>query len=152
MTELEILSSVEEIRRLKAAYFRCMDTKAWEELRTLFTESAVFDVRGALEMPKPESAYASEPVMKGSSEIVTHLSTALASIISVHHGNTPEIEILSATHAKGTWAMSDMLIPRDGKPFRKFQGYGHYHDTFTRENGRWQIQSLVLRRLYVEMV
>jgi hypothetical protein len=150
MTDIEKLVAVEQIAKLKAAYFRCMDTKAWDELPDLFTEDATFDVRGALEMPKPETAYAAEPVIRGRAAIVKHLSTALDSMVTVHHGNTPEIEILSPTQAKGVWAMSDILIPPDGKPFRIFRGHGQYRETYFRADGRWRIASLVLRRFYVE--
>jgi hypothetical protein len=151
LNDLEKLVAIDDICRVKAAYFRCMDTKNWEGLNDLFTEDALFDVRGALEMPKPEEAYASEAVITGRKAIVTHLSTALAPIYTVHHGNTPEIEILSPTEAKGVWAMSDLLVPKNGKPFRRFQGHGQYHEKYQRQGDRWRISSLVLRRFYVEM-
>ena len=144
------LEAVEEIRKLKAAYFRCMDTKNWVEFPDLFTEDAVFDARGALEMPKSEPAYANEPVVSGRAAIVAYVSAGLAPLVSVHHGHMPEIEILSDTTATGIWAMYDLLVPPPGGPFRKFEGWGHYYETY-RFAGRWRIATLRLRRLYVEI-
>jgi hypothetical protein len=150
MTDIEKLLAVEEIRKLKATYFRCMDTKAWEELAGVFTENAVFDARGALEMPKPEEAYANEPVVRGRAAIVEYISSGLAPLVSVHHGHMPEIEIISSSQAKGIWPMTDILVPPEGGPFKVFRGYGHYRETYVNSGGNWQIATLKLRRLYVE--
>jgi hypothetical protein len=150
MTDLETLLAIESIRRLKAAYFRCMDTKNWIELAGLFTADATFDVRGALEMPKSEDAYAAEPVISGRAAIVDYVRTGLAPLVSVHHGHMPEIEIISATLAKGLWAMSDLLVVPKGGPFHIFRGYGHYRETYVREGAVWRIATLQLRRLYVQ--
>ena len=45
MTELERLTALEEIRKLKARYFRALDTKDWAGLQALFLPDAVLDVR-----------------------------------------------------------------------------------------------------------
>jgi hypothetical protein len=150
MTDLEKLAAIAEIQALKANYFSGMDLKRWDELAPLFTQDAVFDVRGALEMPKPEAAYDAEPVITGNLAIARHLSTALGPLISVHQGFSPAITILSPTTARGTWAMSDILVFPDGKPFNTFHGYGYYFDTYRREAGRWRIAELKLRRLYIQ--
>ena len=42
------LLAMEEIKQLKARYFRFVDTKDWEALSTIFCEDAVFDARAAL--------------------------------------------------------------------------------------------------------
>ena len=46
---VDTLLAIEAIKQLKARYFRFMDVHDWDEFRTLFTEDALFDVRGALE-------------------------------------------------------------------------------------------------------
>ncbi|GLR67138.1 bile-acid 7-alpha-dehydratase [Acidocella aquatica] len=144
------LLAIKEIGKLKAAYFRCMDTKNWGEFPDLFTADAVFDVRGALEPPKSEEEHAKEPVVNGRAAIVEYVRSGISPLTSVHHGHMPEIEILSGTSAKGIWAMEDMLIIPPGGPFKKFQGWGHYFETY-RYEGRWRIETLKLRRLYVEI-
>ncbi len=151
MTDVETLLAIEEIRKLKAAYFRCMDTKAWDELAGLFTADATFDVRGALEMPKSEREYALEPIVKGREAIVDYVRTGLTPLVSVHHGHMPEITISSPTRASAIWPMDDLLVPPSGGPFRIFRGYGHYRETYAREGTTWRIATLQLRRLYVEM-
>jgi hypothetical protein len=150
MTDIAKLLALEDIRKLKAAYFRCMDTKQRDELADLFTEDAVFDTRGALEMPKPEAEYEAEPVLTGRDTIADYITNGLAPMVSVHHGHMPEIEILSDTQAKGIWAMDDLLVPAGGVPFRIFRGYGYYSETYARTD-RWRIATLKLRRFYVEI-
>lgn len=149
VSNLETLLAIEDIRQLKARYFRCMDLQDWVGFRTLFTADAVFDVRGALEPPKPEAVY-SDPPVTGVEAIVSYVSTGLAPMISVHHGHMPEIEILSAGEARGIWPMSDLLRLPEGSPFRVFRGYGHYRETYRKTDGLWRIATLRLTRLLVE--
>ncbi len=150
MTDIEKLLALEDIRKLKAAYFRCMDTKSWHDFPGLFTQDAIFDVRGALEMPKSDDAYASEPVITGRAAILDYVRNALTPVTSAHHGHMPEIEIISPVAATGVWAMSDVLVLPAGGPFRVFRGSGQYHETYVREDGKWRIATLKLRRLHVE--
>src|SRR6266571_4560692 len=105
MNQLAQLIAIEQIRTLKAAYFRCMDSKCWDALAAVFTEDSIFDVRGALEMPKPEADYAKEPVIVGRRAIVDYIRTGLTPVISVHHGHEPEIAVISDVEARGTWPM-----------------------------------------------
>ena len=63
----------------------------------------------------------------------------------------PEIEITSPTTAKGIWAMEDVLRWPEGAPMKTLQGYGHYHETYERVDGRWLIKSLRLSRLRVDV-
>ena len=42
------LLAIEEIKQLKSRYFRSMDTKDWEALRSIFCADATFDARAAL--------------------------------------------------------------------------------------------------------
>lgn len=43
MSDLERLVAIEEIKNLKARYFRAMDTGDWDVLQTVFATDAVFD-------------------------------------------------------------------------------------------------------------
>jgi hypothetical protein len=150
MDEIAKLLAIEAIRNLKAAYFRCMDTKNWSELEDLFTQDALFDVRGALEIQKPEEQYANEAPIRGARSIVEYIRAGLTPLRSVHHGHAPEIEITSASSARATWPMSDLLIAPAGGPFRSFRGYGYYWETYSCQDGAWRIATLRLRRLHVE--
>jgi len=144
---IDTLLAIEEIKRLKARYFRFMDTHDWDGFRTIFTEDAFFDVRGALE-EKP-NVTGLEPIT-GVDAIVDYVSGGINPITSAHYGHMPEIEILSEDHARGIWALADILRTPTGEPFRIFYGYGHYHEEYRKIDGHWRIASLKITRLMVE--
>jgi hypothetical protein len=150
VSELETLIAIDAIKHLKAAYFRCVDLRQWEEFATIFTDDAVFDVRGALEMPTPDAEYDEEPI-RGSVAIVDYVRTGLAQLISVHHGHSAELELIDDTNARGSWPMHDMLIAPSGVPFRVLRGWGHYWEKYRKVDGHWKIATLRLSRLYVDI-
>lgn len=139
---LERLLAVEEIKKLKARYFRCIDTKDWDGLGRVFTTGAVLDTS--------EEHRHSDP-MRGRDEIVKRIRTAIEDVETVHHGHMPEIEIVSADQAQGTWAMEDELRWPEGSPIRQMHGYGHYHETYERTGGVWRIASSRLTRLRLDL-
>lgn len=138
------LEAIEEVKQLKARYFRYLDTKQWERWATVFTHDAV------LEHP----ANRAEPVV-GRDQIVEMVSTQLAEVTTVHHGHMPEIEVLDDTHARGVWAMSDLLsfpVP-GGRGRTSYEGAGHYIERYVKEaDGAWRIAHIHLRRLHLEIV
>lgn len=146
---LETLLAIEEIRQLKARYFRLMDTHQWDVFGDIFTEDAVFDARGALEENPDPSAHG-EP-LKGRAAIVDYVSSGITPLTSVHYGHMPEISILSDDEATGIWVLEDILRPPAGGPFTLFRGHGHYHERYRREGGKWRIAELKITRLMVEM-
>jgi hypothetical protein len=127
---------IEEIRQLKARYFRLMDTKQWEQWGSVFAADARMEI--------PES----DTILEGREAIVDQVRSIIGPALTVHHGHMPEIEVLGPDEARGTWAMSDLVTwtSADGEP-RGFQGYGHYHERYVREDGAWRIASIRLERL-----
>jgi hypothetical protein len=87
----------------------------------------------------------------GIENILSFLSTLLAGVVTVHHGHMPIIQILSPMTASGIWAMEDVLVwPKGRRPDGvegRVHGYGHYHETYSRESAGWRIKSLRLSRL-----
>ncbi len=147
LSPVETLLAIEEIKALKARYFRFMDTHDWTGFRDLFVDDALFDVRGALEeAPNIEGL---EPI-RGADAITDYVRTGITPIKSAHYGHMPEIEILTDKTARGIWALADVLRTPAGEPFRIFYGYGHYHEEYRKVDGRWRIASLKLTRLMVE--
>ena len=144
---IETLLAIEDIRKLKARYFRLMDTHDWQGFRDLFTDDALFDVRGALEEEPDITGL--EPI-HGAEAITAYVCAGISPIRSAHHGHMPEIDILSDDHARGIWAFEDVLRPPAGDPFRIFYGYGHYHEAYRKAGGVWRIASLRITRLMVE--
>ncbi len=146
---IEQLLAIEQIRQLKARYFRCMDSKDWSGFQQLFTDDAVFDMRnGRGPMLDPEA------IIHGAAAIMAYARDGIQDLITVHHGHMPEIELTSADRATGIWAMEDLLFrPEHGSaPFESMRGYGHYHETYRRDGDRWRIARLKLTRLRVDVV
>ena len=130
------MDDIEAIKQLKARYFRTMDTKDWGAMRLVFSDDVVMD-----------STDSGGAVVTGADNCMVFLKRALADVITVHHGHTPEIELSSATTAAGIWAMEDMLRWSDGK---ELHGYGHYHESYEKFDGNWYIKALKLSRLRVD--
>ncbi len=134
--DLNTFEEIEQIKKLKAKYFRLMDKKQWEEWRELFTE----DFTGLYQGPHPEIRY------EGREDFVSRTSAALVNAVTVHHGHMPEIELTSPTSATGIWAMFDYVQ----LPELTLKGYGHYEEEYVKEDGRWKIRSIQLKRLHVD--
>jgi len=138
MDEIERMTAIEDIRRLKARYFRCLDTKDWDGFRDVFAADAEMDMR-------PEAG--ERGLVHGNQAIADFVHGVVGDVETVHHGHMPEIDLTSATTATGVWAMEDLLRWPAGGPFGSMHGWGHYHETYTKEGGSWRIQTLALTRL-----
>ncbi len=129
------LEDIEAIRKLKARYWFSIDRKQWEEFGECFADDAVMDV-------PPVTHWV------GKKEIVQSLPKILASYVTVHQGHHADINLISDTEAKATWAMYDNL---QSKRFdTKLEGYGFYEDEYVKENGKWKIKKLKLSRFFVK--
>jgi hypothetical protein len=127
------LLDIEEIKRLKARYFRSLDLKDWDDLGDVFTEDAHVDY----------SLPGSNRV--GRAAVIEFIRAKVGPLRTVHHGHMPEIEVSGDT-ARGVWAMFDMVEgPEVGGPVMR--GYGHYHEEYVRDGARWRISRLRLTRL-----
>ncbi|MFM7275950.1 MAG: nuclear transport factor 2 family protein [Gammaproteobacteria bacterium] len=146
MSPIERLEAIESIRALKARYFRTLDTKDWAAHEQVFVPDLVADMRDAAPAHDPGA------ITHGAARYVAALAPILEGVVTVHHGHTPEIEILSADSASARWAMEDKLWVGEGSvlPFRFLHGYGHYHETYTRHAGSWRIATIRLTRLRID--
>lgn len=143
MNDIEKLIAIEEIKQLKARYFRCVDAKDWEGYRNVFATDVHFDISD--DMPNG--------VFTEADKAVDAARSGLTDCVSVHHGHCPEIEITSDTTATGIWAMEDMLrwSKASAFPNQELHGYGHYHETYEKTGGRWRIKTMKLKRLRVDI-
>jgi uncharacterized protein (TIGR02246 family) len=130
------VDDVEAIRRLKARYFRTMDTKDWDGMRQVFTDDVVID-----------TSEAGGDLVRGADTFMAFLQEALAGAVTVHQGHMPEIDLTSDTTATGIWALNDIVIWPNGM---RLDGYGHYHETYEKSPDGWRIKSSKLTRLHVE--
>ena len=150
MGPTDTLAAVEEIKGLKARYFRSIDTKDWDGLREVFTTDASLDMS---DEARRRGADPATGVTVGAAAIVERMRRALADVTTVHHGHTPEIAVVSATEATGVWAMEDKLWWHDpSAPLASLHGYGHYHEAYTLVDGGWRIATTRLARLRVDVV
>ena len=139
MDAMDRLEALEDIRLLKARYFRCLDTKDWDGFADLFAPDAVMDMTS-------EGA----AITEGNREIAAFVRGVVGDVTTVHHGHTPEIEITSPTTATGIWAMEDKLRWPEDAPLGSMHGYGHYHETYERVADGWRIKTLRLSRLRID--
>jgi len=139
------LIAIEEIKQLKARYFRCMDTKDYAGLRQVFADDAVFDASCSLSIEP--AADAENWVHSGGDTIAAFVEAAVAPLRTVHHGHCHEIELLSEAEARGVIAMEDQIWDAEGKPF--LHGMGHYHETYRKEADGWKIVASRISRLHV---
>ena len=132
------LLAIEEIRRLKARYFRYMDQKRWDDMGEVFARGAHF-----------------EPgrfVILGRDRIVEYMRESLHPLRTVHHGHMPEIDVASPTTAHGIWALWDYVEwPSDGER-QGLYGYGHYEEDYVVEDGAWRIARLLLTRIRLDLL
>lgn len=137
---LQSLEDIEAIKRLKYKYLRCLDTKQWDEMATTFAPDATtsysdgelsFSGRDAIMKFLRESAMAGPSPMIG--------------VHQVHH---PEIELTSLTTAKGTWALYNYLLQKNGNTGLRICAY--YHDEYQKYEGQWLIKATGYRRIFEE--
>ena len=137
------LAALEEIRRLKYRYLRCVDLKLWDEIGEVFTADATVDY-GTLALGQPVR-------LAGRDEIVAFLRDKLGpDIITVHFASQPEIDVDGAA-ATGTWSFEDTVIATGYRVLIK--GAAFYEDRYARGgDGRWRISHTGYVRTYEVMM
>ena len=125
------------ITELKARYCRCLDTKDWEGYAAVFADDVVLDTTAA-----------GGPRFEGREAAVAGVRAAVERAITTHHVHSPEITV-DGDVAHAIWAMQDRNIWPES---RSLLGFGHYHETYVRRDGRWQIAESRLTRINVEMI
>ena len=176
---VERLVAIEDIKQLKARYFRLMDQKNWDGFEKCFTPDVVFDLREAIfardqvtkEVQKsgdilvrPEKIIDKEWLQQGASNVRNWEETILTSVVTVHQGHMPEIELTSSTTARGYWTLEHLLrfprknanadvwwFPDRSKPV-EYHGYGLYDETYEKQGGKWLIKTLKLTHFRVDIV
>lgn len=145
--------AISEIERVFAARLRCMDTKQWHLYAALHTEDVVSETWAGLPGDKqPRTGDTANRVVGNQllADTIRRLLDGPVRVTTVHHAHTPEIELTSATTARGIWAMEDLLWWSDGDEELHLHGYGHYHEEHRRVDGRWLIGYRKLTRLRVD--
>ena len=133
------LIAIEEIKRLKYKYVRCLDQKRWDEIAELFVPDAVASYGGG--------AWSFD----GRDAIVEFLRSSMGSqqFLSAHRVGQPEIDITGPDTATATWALMDLVLQLEfGIDIR---GAAFYEDTYVKVDGHWKIKSTGYKRTYEEL-
>jgi len=152
---VEKLNDIEEIKQVKARYFRGVDFKSRDLLRNIFTDDVQIDYRQS-RGPNGSSSgpvvadQATGVLLVGGDKAADVISKSLIGVVSVHHASIPEIEITSPTTARAIWPMVDRLHFGPDFPEAEKIGYGHYYETYEKVKGQWRIKTMCLTRLRVD--
>jgi hypothetical protein len=130
-------AAIAEIERLKARYFRAMDSADWDGLAAAFAADAVMDMSGS------GGRVADDAVLSGNERIARVVRRFLEGARSIHRGQVQEIELTGADTARGVWSMTDQIFWPDGAVD---EGAGTYYDEYRRVDGVWLIASTRLVR------
>src|ERR1700753_3075090 len=153
MDPLERLIAIEAIRNVKARYFYNMDMKDWEALEAVVTQDAIWDARYERAfaqgedfkvLPPVEEAIAADDqaVAVGAGACADFMRLNVETWKTFHLGGAAIIEVEDPDYGTAIWPIFDYLD--NGKPWK---GYGHYHEEYRREGGRWLISLVRLTRI-----
>jgi hypothetical protein len=152
MDNIERLLATNELTKLKARYFRGVDTGDGDLVRGLLAEDCELNYMGCCTDPKTGRDFipAMNVILHGRSSWRSDGMSRLG-IVSVHQGHNFEVEFTSATTAKGVWSMTDRLYFPPGGEFSLMKGFGHYWETYERVGTRWLLKTTHITRIRVEV-
>jgi hypothetical protein len=135
--QVQRLCDIEEIKRLRHAYFRCLDTANVEELRGLLTDDYACRCIGG--------NY--EYVAKGPEEFLGMIANSFHSeIVTQHNAHGPEIDVVDETRATGLWYFHDQVY--NFRTRELLIGTGLYRDRYRKVDGRWKLEYGEYERVY----
>ncbi len=133
---MQELYDIEKIKQLKARYFRALDTNDWPLFGACLSHDCIANYSdGRL-------------VREGREAIVEFMAKHMTgpTLLSMHHGHTPEIEIIDENNATGIWYLNDMVM--DFKSNTQLTGAAIYSDEYVRIEGEWQISKTGYSRTF----
>ncbi len=136
----EDLVEIEAIKRLKYKYVRCLDQKLWDEIAECFTPDAVAAYSGG--------KYSFE----GRDAIIAFLVESMGAedFLSAHRVTQPEIDVVDATRATGTWGLVDEVLVKQHNV--RVRGAAFYTDEYVKVDGQWRIARTGYTRTFEEFL
>ena len=132
------LESIELIKQLKARYFRFLDTRNLEGLKTVFTSDATASFIGGDYDFQLDGWEQLEAFYKKS---------FTGQNFGMHNGHHPEICVDGDT-ATGIWYLQDIFVSLEHNI--NIVGSALYDDDYRREDGQWRIARTGYKRLWEE--
>lgn len=138
---LHTCEQLEELRSLRPRYCRFVDAKMWDALQQILTPDFVLHSHNHVQGER-----SADPVATSALAFRERLEKISAGATTVHVVTMPEITIETATTARATWAMTDVVSHPTNAGMR-WVGRGHYHDEYRRDpDGVWRIARATLTR------
>lgn len=133
---METFLEIERIRQLKYRYFRALDRHDWalfesclaEELTT-WLDSGKYSFNSRAEFIAGLKALMDKPTL-----------------LTMHQGHHPEIELTSPDTATGTWYLEDHVIDLEGNWM--LHGTAFYQDEYVKRDGEWKILRTGYERVF----
>lgn len=126
---LQQLEDIEAIRQLKSRYLFCCDRKDPEGVRECFAPGKV-----AIDFGRVGVFNHRDQLV----DVFTRLG-CVEHVIDMHHGVNPQIELLDANHARGTWGLHYVMINTHAKQLVELGSY--YYDEYIKLDGQWKISA-----------
>ena len=151
MNDIERLIAIDEIKQVRAKYFRGVDTCDGELVKSILAEDCVLDYNGCCTDPSSGKDFipAMNVVLRGRDSWLSDGMSKLG-IISVHQGHNVEVDFTSDSTANAIWSMTDRLYFPAGSEFSLMTGYGHYIESYEKVDGGWKIKTTHITRIRVE--
>lgn len=130
--DLRRLLDLEEIRQLKYAYFRCVDTLDWTGVAACF-------------VPEATASYPGQDCADRDAILEFLRSSLDPELITMHHGHHPEIQV-TGDAATGTWYVHDQVYA----PALSFalEGAALYEDRYVRTHAGWRMSHTGYERIF----
>ncbi|CAA0107437.1 Bile acid 7-alpha dehydratase [BD1-7 clade bacterium] len=133
------LESIEQIKQLKARYFRCLDTADFAGMKTVFADDCFIHYRSPSYDHKKQ----------GWDEIEAFLKESFNTRrFGMHTGHHPEISV-EGDRATGTWYLTDYFVSLDHDI--QIEGSALYHDQYQRIDGVWKLVRSEYDRLFEQI-
>ncbi len=126
---IQQLEDIEAIKKLKARYFHACDQKQIDVIRECFVEGDCVIDYGAVGVFKNR-----EGLIELFSEKACH-----DYIIDMHHGQNPQISVMSDTVAVAAWDLFFFQINTQDNTLTQLAGF--YEDRFVKTDQGWRIGS-----------
>ena len=142
LKRVERLEAIAEIEKLQGKYYRCLDSKLWDELGEVFA-------------PKFHTAFSDGRLVfdhyEGEGGLRQYYEAQMndSAMISQHNGHTPEITTSEdGMTAHGKWYLHDYLIILATN--WNVRGTAIYDIDYAKIDGAWKITKIGYKRIYEE--